>query len=50
MTKEQLLQPRFKVIADYPSSVGTFGEIIDECTEEMTAFFTKYPHLLAAVN
>ena len=45
MTPEQLLQPRYLVIADYPSSNNEVGDTIDYPTKEMCAFFDKYPHL-----
>lgn len=47
MTIEQLMQPRWKVLADYPQSVYTVGEILfyKDVTSSIGAFFREYPHL-----
>jgi len=47
MTKENLLKPRWKVIADYPESIYTVGEVEqpEYYIERNIAFFNKYPHL-----
>jgi len=58
MTTEQLLQPRYEVIEDYPNSPFTVGQIIDFSEAPMflsgnvtgnkmqgTDFYDKYPHL-----
>jgi len=41
MTVEELLRPRFEVIADYPESPYPVGEIIERTGK--TTFFEKYP-------
>ena len=46
MTTEELLQPRFKVIADFPGSNFGIGEILDE--KWVGEFFNElqyFPHL-----
>ena len=46
MTTEELLQPRFKVIADFPGSNFGIGEILDK--EWVGKFFDElqyFPHL-----
>lgn len=43
LTPEELLRPRYKVIADYPSTFWSIGDIIDP--EELHTQFEKYPHL-----
>lgn len=50
MTNEELLSPRYKVIAGYPGSLYPTGYIIDEADnlEGFTFFSTevhKYPHI-----
>jgi hypothetical protein len=36
---------RYEVVADYPSSTYKIGDILHSDTENMSAFFGKYPHL-----
>lgn len=46
MIVEQLLQPRYKVIADYPNSPFTVGEIVDltnECFIGNSLGYDSYP-------
>lgn len=47
MTTEELLQPRYKVIADYPGNVAYVGEIYEDdiCIRWNEQKFKKYPHL-----
>lgn len=46
MRKEELLKPRYKVIADYPNSIWTVGEILPDFPEPYAKEnFGKYPHL-----
>lgn len=52
MTPEELLKPRYKVIADYPENIFNVGEIlpsplqkIKELTPQMIGMYDKYPHL-----
>lgn len=51
MKIEELLQPRWKVIADYPNNGHDLGDIINiyqeknSVTDQQRAFFNKYPHL-----
>lgn len=49
MTPEQLLQPRYLVIADYPGSVFKVGQILESDPGRITAIgyyqVDKYPHL-----
>lgn len=50
MTPEELLSPRYKIIADYPNSLYKLGQIIHERDnlEGATFFKTtihKYPHI-----
>lgn len=43
---EKLLLPRFEVIADYPNSNWSIGEIITDAGEFSTKhIYRKYPHL-----
>lgn len=53
MTAEELLKPRFEVIADYPMSNYKVGEII-ECKGNRIGTFNKdkvkYPHLFRKMN
>lgn len=42
MTIENLLKPRYKVIADYPNSIYSIGEII-ECDAEEDCTLHKWP-------
>ncbi len=54
MTVEELLKPRFEVIADYPNSGYEIGEII-ECKkpltdEEFVNAFLEYPHLFKKIQ
>ena len=44
MTVEELLKPRWKVIADYPKSQFKVGEIIESKTGFLYCF-EDYPHL-----
>lgn len=50
-TSKELLQPRYKVIADYPNSIFEINDVID-VVEDMyylegytEGFFSPYPHL-----
>lgn len=52
MTPEELLRPRYKVIADYPGNAWEVGLVIPSeyhaikiITDNMIAFYDKYPHL-----
>jgi len=52
MTVEELLAPRYKVIADYPGNLWDVGTLlpseyhaIKELSPNMIAFYDKYPHL-----
>ena len=44
MTTEQLMQPRYEVIADYPNSIIPKGNIVDDLLL-FKIEFEKYPHL-----
>lgn len=50
MTAKELMQPRFEVIADFPSSIYVVGNELDAPTENMVAFFTKYPNIFRKMN
>ncbi len=50
MTAAELMQPRYEVIAEYPSCHHEKGSIVDNVTEYMEAFFNKYPHLFRKLN
>ena len=50
MKAEELMRPRFEVIADYPSSIYEIGQILESTTENMVLFFQKYPHLFRRLN
>jgi hypothetical protein len=41
---------RYEVVADYPSSTYKIGDILHSDTENMSAFFGKYPHLFRALS
>lgn len=43
MSPEQLLKPRYKVIADYPGNVMKIGHVFNEIAED--EFWTKYPQI-----
>ena len=46
MKPEELLKPRYKVIADYPHSGLTVGEIISGIhAETLQDHYNEYPHL-----
>jgi len=46
MTTEQLMQPRYKVIADYPKSVHIVGRVYELNDESHYLIeFPKYPHI-----
>jgi len=48
MTVEQLLEPRYKLIADFPNSPFKVGEILDlkdEWNIDNYLAYDKYPHL-----
>lgn len=53
MTPEQLLKPRYKVIADYPKSIYNIGDIINAGTTSEDCIYCdrdgprmrQYPHL-----
>lgn len=47
MTTEELLKKRFKVTLDYPNSIYTVGQILQQHGQEYfnTAFFEKYPYI-----
>lgn len=46
MSIEDLMKPRYKVIADYPNSCYRVGVIIDKYIRPVTAdFYDKFPHL-----
>jgi len=54
MTKkeiERMLLPRFEVIADYPNSNWSIGEIITDAGEFSTKhIYRKYPHLFRELD
>lgn len=50
MTAAELMQPRYEVIAEYPSCHHELGSIVDNVTEYSEAFFNKYPHLFRKLN
>lgn len=45
MTPTELLKPRYEVIADYPGSSFTIGEVVFDYKEKAKSAFDKYPHL-----
>lgn len=45
MSIEELLLPRYKLLADYPLNILEIGAVFDRCTEFQCVFFDKYPHL-----
>lgn len=45
MSIEDLLLPRYKLLADYPLNIIEIGAVFDRCTEFQCVFFDKYPHL-----
>jgi len=45
MTVEELLKPRYKVIADYPYNPVEVGELECSDTEEQGKFLDQFPHL-----
>jgi hypothetical protein len=44
MTPEDLLKPRYKVVADYPDSIFKIGGILIQGEKDLTEA-AKYPHL-----
>lgn len=50
MTAEELMKPRFEVIADYPSAKFKIGYILNANTPHLIAFYSKYPHLFRRLN
>jgi hypothetical protein len=49
MNTEELMKPRYKVIADYPRSDYKIGEIIN-CAEEDAKHFGTWPHLFSRLE
>lgn len=49
MTVEALLKPRYKVIADYPNSIYSIGEII-ECDAEEDCTLHKWPAIFKKLH
>lgn len=45
MIKEELLKPRYKLIVDYPSNILEVGTIVNASTNELIAFYNKYPNI-----
>jgi len=43
LTPEQLLQPRYQVLADYPGSTYRIGDIISCESADLDKFCKKYP-------
>jgi hypothetical protein len=41
---------RYEVVAEYPSSTYKIGDILHSDTENMSAFFGKYPNLFRALS
>lgn len=55
MTTEELLKPRYKVIADYPGSQYSAGDILTVIGTELYTkgsieFFEQYPHLFKSLQ
>ncbi|WP_319502548.1 hypothetical protein [uncultured Draconibacterium sp.] len=53
MTAEQLLKPRFEVIADYPKSIFKVGEILNGeliYCDTNGPKYSDYPHLFKKLN
>lgn len=50
MTAEELLKPRFVVIADYPLSTSPIGYILEDLTELKVKTYSNYPHLFKRLN
>lgn len=49
MSTEDLLLPRYKLLADYPLNIIEIGAVFDKCTEFQCVFFDKYPHLFRKI-
>ncbi len=45
MTPEELLIPRYKVIADYPGNEIKVGKVFEPNTDWPESYLKKYPHL-----
>ena len=46
MNTEDLMKPRYKVIADYPGNIWMVGTIMDlDMSKQLVSFYDKYPHL-----
>jgi hypothetical protein len=52
MSKEELLKPRYKVIADYPGNPHKVNEIleVDSMFEDDNKTFPQYPHLFCKLE
>ena len=56
MTAKQLMNPRFEVIADYPSSPNKVGTILegpaldDSPKEQWSEYFSRYPAIFKKLN
>ncbi len=54
MNAKELMQPRFKVISDYPDPKDhpyfKIGEVINTITDEDVFYFEKYPNLFKKLN
>lgn len=49
MTHEQLTQPRYEVMADYPNSTTTIGQVLTASSVEEQEWCNKYPHLFRSL-
>lgn len=50
LTPEELLKPRYKVIADYPNSSDKVGSVYTLDHEGQSVFYDKYPHLFRPLS
>ena len=43
---QELLKPRYKVIADYPGNIWAIGSVLDlNISKQLSSYYDKYPHL-----
>ena len=52
LTPEELMQPRYEVIADYPGSEDEYevGQIKQKLAENYCKYLDKYPHIFRRLN
>ena len=50
MTAQELMTPRFEVIANYPKMMYSLNQILYCTSEYQSSFFSEFPHLFKKLN